>query len=333
VLDGKVEKTSALSFSAAFSDSLIKSAEKDPKVVAVTAAMSHGTGLARFHERFPERFFDVGITEQHAVTFAAGLALSGMRPAVAIYSTFLQRSIDQIIHDVALQRLPVIIGIDRAGFVGGDGETHQGSYDMALLRSVPGITILSPSNEEELRLMVSYCLSLDGPSAIRYPKASCYVPDDTYTEACPPIEEGRGAFLKKAGGDHLILTTGGLLREAMAAAGRLAEKGIAADVYNLRFIKPFDSAFYQDLLSRYESATVVEDGVQTGGVGEMILGLVAGSANNLAKIQTRGMPEVFDARGSRDELMSLCRLNAAGISEMILQETPVKRFYRLSEAN
>ena len=348
IVDGKIEKKSSLSFSEVFSQAVIKEAESNPRVAAITAAMSHGTGLASFHERFPERFFDVGITEQHAITFAAGLALSGMRPVVAIYSTFLQRSVDQIIHDVALPGLPVMIGADRAGFVGGDGETHQGSYDISLLRPVPGLTILTPSSTEEVELMVSYCLSLEGPSVIRYPKASCLTADDS-EGGCPPLEVGRGAYVRRVGGDLLILATGGIVREAVSASNRLAEKGIAADVFNLRFVKPFDVEFYLNLLAHYESAIVVEDGAQTGGAGEMLLGIVAeaytsrgtnshdnGSSAGIEArggpgLRIRGMPEIFDARGSREELLSVCGLDAAGISEMVLKEQPARRFYRLSK--
>lgn len=351
VVDGKIEKKSTLSFSEAFSQAVIDEAESDPRIVAITAAMSHGTGLVSFQERFPDRFFDVGISEQHAITFAAGLATSGMKPVVAIYSTFLQRSVDQIIHDVALPGLPVLIAADRAGFVGGDGETHQGAYDISLLRPVPGLTILSPSSVQELRLMVSYCLSLPGPSVIRYPKASCLTSGD-FVDVCPALESGRGAYLRKAGGDHLIITTGGLAREALAASHRLSDKGLAVDVFNLRFLKPFDAAFYIGLLGQYESAIVVEDGVETGGTGEMLLAKAAAAAagevtreaaaapsgdngagteqRRPATMKVRGMPEVFDARGSREELLSRCGLDAAGISEMVLQGQPAKRFYRLS---
>lgn len=344
VVDGKVEKKSSLSFSEAFSEALTKQAESDPRVVAITAAMSHGTGLVRFNEHFPDRFFDVGITEQHAVTFAAGLAMSGMRPAVAIYSTFLQRSVDQIIHDVALPGLPVIIAADRAGLVGGDGETHQGAYDLSLFRPVPGLTILSPSSAEEIELMVSYCLSLDGPSVIRYPKTSCLEADVIGDYICSPIETGRGTFIRKTGGDHLILTTGGIARQSLSAANRLAEKGIATDVFNLRFIKPFDTAYYLRLVKNYESVILVEDGTQAGGIGEMFLSSVAESAaadraadgdfsdtgvRRFPKTRIRGIPEVFDARGSREELLTLCGLDARGICDMVLEGTPSKRFYRL----
>jgi 1-deoxy-D-xylulose-5-phosphate synthase len=328
---GKLEKKSSISFSEAFSEAIVNQAESDPKIAAVTAAMSGGTGLSHFQERFPDRFFDVGIAEQHAVTFAAGLAISGMKPIVAIYSTFLQRSIDQIIHDVALPGLSVLIIADRAGLVGGDGETHQGVFDVSLLRPVPGLTILSPASAHELELMISYSLSSGGPALIRYPKASC-IPS---RGECPALVKGRGAYMRNVGGDHIILSTGGILREAMDAANRLAEKGVAVDVFNLRFLKPLDTSFYLDLIKNYESAVLVEDEAETGGIGEMLLSKVAESAAAggapTANLSIRGIPETFDGRGTRDELLSLCGLDAAGISEMILQNQPAKRFYRLSK--
>ena len=330
-VQGKIEKKSAISFSDAFSEVIVNAAESDPRIAAVTAAMSGGTGLTHFQEQFPDRFFDVGIAEQHAVTFAAGLAISGMRPVVAIYSTFLQRSVDQVIHDVALPGLPVIIIADRAGLVGGDGETHQGIYDVSLLRPVPGLTILSPATAVELEMMISYALFLDGPSLIRYPKASCI----TSIKENPPLERGRGVYARNVGGDYLILSTGGILKEAIEGAHRLAEKGIAVDVFNLRFLKPLDTDFYINLIANYESAVLVEDEAETGGIGELLLGKAAeyAAAGEAAAVnlRIRGIPEIFDARGTREELLSLCGLDAAGISDMILQVAPAKRFYRLSK--
>ena len=327
-VEGKIEKKSSISFSEAFSEAIVNEAESNPGIVAVTAAMSGGTGLSHFQKRFPDRFFDVGIAEQHAVTFAAGLAISGMKPIVAIYSTFLQRSIDQIIHDVALPGLPVLIVADRAGLVGGDGDTHQGVYDVSLLRPVPGLTILCPASARELELMISYSLSTGGPSLIRYPKASCIASRGE----CPALERGRGAYVRNVGGDHVILSTGGILREALDAANRLAEKGVAVDVFNMRFLKPLDTSFYLNLLESYESSVLVEDEAETGGIGEMLLGKIAeaGAAAG-ATLRIRGIPETFDARGTREELLSLCGLDAAGISDMILQGQPAKRFYRLSK--
>ncbi|MBT3272208.1 MAG: 1-deoxy-D-xylulose-5-phosphate synthase [Spirochaetales bacterium] len=326
LVDGKIEEKSSLSFSDAFARSIVTAAEKNASVAAITAAMANGTGLAEFQSRFPERFFDVGITEQHAVTFAAGLAISGLRPVVSLYSTFLQRSVDQVIHDVALPGLPVVITCDRAGVVGGDGETHQGIYDLAFFRPVKGLTILSPGTAEELDSMLLYSLASNGPSLIRYPKASCFVLEENSL----PLEPGRGVFVRKNSGESLIITTGGLLSEAVGAADRLAARGIISDVYNLRFIKPLDQNFLLDLAARYERVLVVEDAVEYGGVGEFLAAMV-GARGEASKWHFRSIPEVYDARGTRNELLHVCGLDAIGIAEMLLEEKPARRFYRLTK--
>jgi 1-deoxy-D-xylulose-5-phosphate synthase len=325
LVDGKIEKKSPLSFSDVFSRAIVRRAAAEPKIATITAAMAHGTGLVRFQQRFPERFFDVGISEQHAITFAAGLALSGMKPVVALYSTFLQRAVDQVIHDVALPGLPVVIVVDRAGLVGGDGETHQGMYDISLFRPVAGMTILSPASAEELEAMLSYCLSVDGPSLIRYPKAAC---SETMA-VCEELVVGRGVFAKKNDGEHLIMASGGLLDEAVDAANRLTEKGIVTDVYNLRFVKPLDRSFIVDLIARYESVLLVEDAVESGGIGEQVLGICAQDGIG-TDLRIRGIPESFDARGTRRELLGRCGLDGAGIASMVFEKQPAKRYYRLN---
>lgn len=320
LVDGKIEERSALSFSDAFSKSIVKLAGDDSRVTAITAAMAHGTGLSAFQQRFPDRFFDVGITEQHAVTFAAGLAISGMRPVVALYSTFLQRAVDQVIHDIALPGLPVVIAVDRAGLVGGDGETHQGLYDISIFRSINGMTIMSPASMDELSAMLEYGLRHDGPSIIRYPKAPCSNQFEEWQKLVP----GRGVFVKQVGGEHLIITVGGLVDEAMTAANRLAAQGILADVYNLRFIKPLDAGYLAKLITGYESIVVVEDSIQTGGIGEAIASLTAAPG-----LRIRGIPEAFDARGTRRQLLKRCGLDAAGIAALVSENQAPRRFYRL----
>lgn len=321
LVDGKMEPRSSLTFSDAFGKSLVRLAGRDDRITAITAAMAHGTGLSAFQRSFPDRFFDVGITEQHAVTFAAGLAIGGARPVVALYSTFLQRSVDQVIHDVVLPGLPVVIAVDRAGLVGGDGETHQGIYDVSLFRSMRNLTMLSPATAEELELMLRYCLNLDGPSMLRYPKAPCSV-----MEECEPLVPGRGVFAKQDGGDHLIISVGGLINEAVGAAGRLAGMGILADVYNLRFLKPLDTGYLAELVSRYESAVVIEDAVQTGGIGETIVGALAPTGKT---VSVRGIPEAYDARGTRRELQKRCGLDETGIAGLLSAGHVPKRYYRL----
>ena len=323
LVDGKIEKISSLAFSDAFSRGITKLAEADHRIAAITAAMAHGTGLSAFQSLYPKRFFDVGISEQHAVTFAAGLAISGMKPVVALYSTFLQRSIDQIIHDVILPGLPVVITADRAGPVGGDGETHQGIYDVSLLLPLKGLTMLSPASAVELEQMLKYSFSLDTPSLLRYPKATCFSYDGEEDE----LVSGRGTFAKMDEGEHLIISTGGILREAVDAANRLAGKGIIVDVYNLRFLKPVDFEFLIELIQDYESVLVVEDSVVTGGIGQLISAKVL-QADPATSLATCGMPEEYDARGTRDELLQRCKLDAEGIAGRLLEMQPTKRHYR-----
>ena len=324
IVDGKIEERSSISFSESFSQALVDLAADDKRITAITAAMAHGTGLSQFQERYPERFFDVGITEQHAVTFAAGLAISGMRPVVALYSTFLQRSVDQIIHDVALPGLPVLIVVDRAGFVGGDGETHQGIHDIALLQGVKGLTILTPAGETDLREMMRYCLSLPGPSIIRYPKASCYAFDGEDA----PITAGRGTFVKEKDGEILLLSTGGMLPITVETANVLLRQGIHADIYHMRFIKPLDETHLRSIISRYSSVVLIEDGVATGGAGEHVAALLRDGGIETRFIY-RGIPEEFDARGTRDQLIARCGQDSGSLARMITELQPPRRFYRL----
>ncbi|MDP3176636.1 MAG: 1-deoxy-D-xylulose-5-phosphate synthase, partial [Spirochaetaceae bacterium] len=212
---GEFEPRAAVSFTEAFSDALVCLGESDPKIVAITAAMTKGTGLEAFKVRYPSRFFDVGIAEQHAVTFAAGLASGGLKPVVALYSTFVQRSIDQVFHDVALPGLPVVLALDRAGAVGEDGETHQGIYDIPVLRAFPNMTILAPASAVELALCLEWALSSGGPVAVRYPKASCPREDAAYST---PLVRGRGVFVRRSGADTLIVAMGGLVSLAVEAS-------------------------------------------------------------------------------------------------------------------
>ena len=327
VVDGKIEERSSISFSEAFSRCLVDLADRDRKIAAITAAMAHGTGLSLFQDRYPDRFFDVGITEQHAVTFAAGLAISGMRPVVALYSTFLQRSVDQIIHDVALPGLPVTIVVDRAGLVSGDGATHQGVYDISLLLGIKGLTILCPGGMRDLELMLSYCLSTRGPALIRYPKASCYAFDGE----ADPLVKGRGVFLRRGHGEILLISTGGMLHETMEAANLLSQHDIRSDVYHLRFIKPIDEAYLISLVSRYRVAALIEDGVATGGIGEHVSSLLLDSGSQV-HFMHYGIPEEFDARGTRDQLMANCGLDRVSIAQMVREQLPVRRFYHLHRA-
>ena len=325
----------ALSFTRVFGDAMIEIGGREPRLVAVTAAMEHGTGLAAFHNAFPDRFFDSGIAEEHAVTFAAALAARGLHPVTAIYSTFLQRAIDQIIHDVALQKLPVIFAVDRAGFVTGDGETHQGLFDISLLRAVPNMILLAPSTAEELRIMLEWALLQDGPCAIRYPKApagTVYAPETGEDASAgetspptPPLELGRGVFAGFSGGtapgnpvksDVLVAFTGSLYHSVQAAARLLDEDNVKADFYNLRFLKPVDEDYFESLVSRYKAAVFVEEGVGSGGFGEYAAALALRRKCS-AKILTIDAGAGCFAQGSRAELLARCGLDGKGIASAV----------------
>jgi 1-deoxy-D-xylulose-5-phosphate synthase len=304
-----------LTWTSVFGETMTEAGRRHKNLVAVTAAMEQGTGLRGFRAAYPDRFFDVGIAEAHAVTFASALAARGFRPVAAIYSTFLQRSVDQIIHDAGLQNLPVIFAIDRAGFVPGDGETHQGLFDISLLRAIPNMTILAPATGDELALMLNWALEQPGPCAIRYPKASCPQSES----APPPIEPGRGALEGgggQDGGELLVMYTGSLLRQAREAARILREKGIKTGLYNLRFLKPIDEDYLAGILKGYKSAVVVEEGVKCGGAGEYIAELAARKECG-TKIITMNAGDTYYTQGSREELLARSGLDGKGIADGI----------------
>ncbi|MDR0909596.1 MAG: 1-deoxy-D-xylulose-5-phosphate synthase [Spirochaetaceae bacterium] len=304
-------------FTDAFSGKICSLAKNNPLIAGITAAMEKGVGLHNFSKLYPKRFFDVGIAEEHAVTFAAGLAKGGLKPVAAIYSTFIQRSIDQIIHDVVLQNLPVVFAMDRSGFVGGDGETHQGLYDIALLRSIPGMEILAPATREEFELMLDYCFSPareKGPIAIRYPKAACPEKPGMLVE---PLQQGRGAFYQKAddksgsGANTVLMFTGSLLPQAEEAARILAEKGIAIDLYNLRFLKPLDEAYFTKIASEYKQVVIAEEGCRNGGFGEYAKSLLGPETISITAKEDQPL------LGTREELLTLHGLDGAGIAKVI----------------
>jgi 1-deoxy-D-xylulose-5-phosphate synthase len=285
--------------------------------------MERGAGLSRFNAEFPRRFFDVGIAEAHAVSFAAALAARGFRPVVAIYSTFIQRAVDSIIHDTAIGKLPDVFILDRAGFVGADGETHQGLFDIALFRAVPGMTILAPADSGELSMMLDWALSLQSPCAIRYPKALLPEPHPVFSS---PLELGRGVLIPAAahsgGGtpqkNSLCLAfTGSLYPQVMRAAEILAESGIACDLYNLRFIKPLDEDYIVELVSGYQHFYIIEEGCRCGGIGECIAYLLQKKKLG-EKIHTLNAGDRFYAVGTREELLSLAGLDGKGIARTVL---------------
>ncbi|MDR1211155.1 MAG: 1-deoxy-D-xylulose-5-phosphate synthase [Spirochaetaceae bacterium] len=328
VEDGLVEPGNTPSFTNVFSAAIVALARKDSRIVAVTAAMEKGTGLGPFRAEFPGRFFDVGIAEEHAVTFSSGLAAAGLRPVAALYSTFMQRAVDQVIHDTALQRNPVIFAVDRAGLVSDDGETHQGLFDIALFRQVPGMTILAPAGRAELEAMLAFSASLASPSIIRYPKAAC--PQDHPSFALP-LEPGRGVFVREKGGKALIAFTGSLYPQALEAADLLEASGIDADLYNLRFIKPLDEDYLVSVLARYESVLFAEDGIRSGGIGEYTAALALRRRLS-CPVFALGVPDTFGNLGRRDELLAQYGLDARGIAGAVCELCPRPGLRVLSKA-
>jgi len=327
------------SFTDAFSACITDIAEKDKRIIAITAAMQTGTGLKTFAGKFRDRFFDVGIAEEHAVTFAAGLAAEGLRPVVAVYSTFIQRAVDQVIHDCALQKLPVIFALDRAGFVGADGETHQGLFDISLFRSTPNMTIMAPASENEMRKMLNFSLTetqrrniplecrehgeetkrKSGPVLIRYPKAHCPQEIEAFSA---PLETGRGVFINKSGKKDVCLAfTGSLFKEAAEAAVILKEKGIEADLYNLRFLKPVDEDYLTGIMNEYKLICFIEEGIREGGFGEYASALALRykcSAQVLVMAAENCFIEEDKALGTREELLSINRLDSLSITDRIM---------------
>lgn len=274
-----------------FSEVLIEMGARDPKVVAITAAMPDGTGTTEFGERFPDRFFDVGIAEQHAVTFAAGLACEGMKPVVAIYSTFLQRAYDQVVHDVALQSLPVTFVLDRGGLVGDDGPTHHGVFDLAYLRCLPNFVIMSPKDENELRHMVYTQLQYrEGPTALRYPRGSAEgVEIDAELRALPIGE----AEMIREGGDAMIVALGSMVWPALEAAKRLESEGISCGVVNARFVKPLDEELLLELASRVDVVVTVEEAQRAGGFGSAVAELYQDHGATSCRLVSIGIPDHF----------------------------------------
>ncbi|MCF8060924.1 MAG: 1-deoxy-D-xylulose-5-phosphate synthase [Deltaproteobacteria bacterium] len=299
-------------YTEAFGDAMVELGEKIPELFAITAAMPEGTGLNRFSQTFPDRFLDVGIAEQHAVTFAAGLAAEGLRPVVAVYSTFLQRAYDQVIHDVCLQNLPVVFCLDRGGLVGEDGPTHHGPFDLSFLRILPNITVMAPRDENELRHMLFTALKQPGPVAVRYPRgAGTGVRLDSDFREIPI---GKAERLRE-GSDLTIFAVGSMVVPSLAAAETLEEKGIHAEVVNVRFVKPLDPALADHALGTGR-VLVVEENTRAGGLSGAVLESFndSGILGNIA-VRRMGLPDRFVEHGSIDVLRSLCGLDAASIVE------------------
>ena len=299
---------SKITFTQVFGQWLCDMAEADARLVGITPAMREGSGMVEFHKRFPKRYFDVGIAEQHAVTFAAGLACEGLKPVVAIYSTFLQRGYDQLIHDVALQNLPVVFALDRAGIVGADGPTHCGAYDIAYVRCIPHCAMLVPSDEAECRRALSTAFHRDHPVAVRYPRGSGVgAPLD---KALDTWEWGRG--VRRRDGQRIaILAFGTLLHPALAAAEKLG-----ATVADMRYVKPLDEALVLELARTHEALVTVEEGCLPGGAGAAVLECLAAAGVEVL-VLTLGLPDAFTDHGDPARLLSLLGLDAAGIEQSI----------------
>ncbi len=316
---GEPLKSSSLpTYSKVFANTLIKIAQKDERVVAITAAMPDGTGLSAFARRFPDRFFDVGIAEQHAVTFAAGLAAEGMIPVAAIYSTFLQRAYDQIIHDVALQNLPVVFAIDRGGIVGDDGPTHHGVFDLSYLRFIPNMVVMAPSDEAELANMLFTAIKHGGPVAVRYPRGVGLGVD--IPEELEPLEIGKGRLIHD-GGDVAILSVGNMLRACEEAVALLKEEGITPSLIDARFIKPLDEELIVEAVGKSYLVVTVEENVLAGGFGSGVLELLAdrGLLGGDRQVLRFGVPDTFLPHASQDELRRMIGLTPQAIFDAVVK--------------
>ena len=295
-----------------FGKVICSEAAKNPKVVAITAAMADGTGLAGFRKKYPDRFFDVGIAEEHAATFAAGLAAGGMKPVFAVYSSFLQRAYDQLIHDVALQNLPVVLAVDRAGLVGSDGETHQGIFDLSYLSNIPNMVVMAPKHKWELADMLRFAISYNGPIALRYPRGSAY---DDYQNFRSPIEYGKSEMLYDEA-EIAVLSVGHMFEEAVQVRGKLKEKGYSCTLVNARFVKPIDENILNRLCENHKLIVTIEENVQTGGYGEHVVEYV--SRKNLkVRVLTLALPDDYVEHGSIDVLRRETRLDVDSMTAKI----------------
>lgn len=301
------------SYTDIFGKVLCDEAKRNKKIVAITAAMADGTGLARFKRLYPSRFYDVGIAEEHAVTFAAGLAAGGMKPVFAVYSSFLQRAYDQMIHDVCLQNLPVVFAVDRAGLVGSDGETHQGIFDLSYLSSIPNMVVMSPKHRWELADMVRFALDYDGPITVRYPRGSAY---DGYEKYRQPIELGKSEMIHEEK-DIAIFSIGHMFEEAVKVYENLKEKGYHCSLVNGRFVKPFDENMIEKLAKNHRLIAVVEENVKSGACSEKVLECAA-KKNLDVKVLPLTLPDQYVEHGSIDVLRKETGIDAESLTEKII---------------
>lgn len=329
ISDGTVETFDTTSFTEAFSQIICQKAQENKDIVAITAAMAKGTGLTSFSIKYPERFFDVGIAEEHAVTFAGGLAKGGKIPVTCIYSTFMQRSVDQMIHDIALQKAHAVFMLDRAGAVPSDGVTHQGIFDISLFRPIPDLEILSPVSQNDLKLCFDWAVDKGTCVVIRYPKLSC---PTEFPQFSSPVELGRGIFMpctefvienvtEKQLEAHknkvLVVLTGGMYPEAQKAVRSVLLEDGYADMYILRFIKPFDESYFIELAKKYYGVVLVEDGVKIGGICEYLKSILA--ENGILNTKLLGFDDKFFSHGTRDEILEAAGLSVNHIKRAIKQ--------------
>lgn len=310
---GKMPAAKNISYTSVFSKKLCDLAKKDEKIVAITASMPEGTGLKAFGKQFPERYFDVGIAEEHAVTFAAGLANGGLKPVVAIYSSFLQRAYDQILHDVCLQNLPVIFAIDRAGLVGADGETHQGIYDLSFLSIIPNLTVLAPKNRYELEEMLEYAVNLNKPVAIRYPRGNALV---EFAQLNSPIEYGKSEIVK-SGKDVAIIGVGNMFETAYTVSDRLSGFGYETTLVNARFVSPMDTALLDEIRKNHKLVVTIEDNIYTGGYGESVAAYLSKENSNCRHLGF-AFPDKYIEHGTCEQLRKKYGLDSVSIFSQII---------------
>ena len=302
------------SFTEIFGQTMMELASESPELVAITAAMAKGTGLEKMAKKFPSRVYDVGIAEQHAVTFAAGMATGGHIPVVAVYSTFMQRAVDQVLHDVALPNLHVVFALDRAGAVGEDGETHQGFYDIPLFKALPNMTMLAPSDGAELVSFLRFAIAQKGPVIVRYPKARIDCKDE---ECSAPVTMGRGVFLRRdKRSSSLVCALGPVAHTAVKAIDRLEAKGIFSDLYSLRFVSPIDEAYLAEICGNYKQVIIIEEGSKAGGVGETIASILSRRSVHV-KVAMLGFSGTPPAQASREELLGDAGLDEDGLYSLI----------------
>ena len=313
IATGKSKKESSeKSYTDIFAESLIKEGKENKKIVAITAAMPDGTGLDRFEKVFPKRFFDVGIAEAHAVTSAAGLASAGLKPVFAVYSSFLQRAYDQLVHDVCLQKLPVVFAIDRAGLVGADGETHQGIFDISYLRSIPNMTVMAPKNAKELAEMLHFALRFQGPIAIRYPRGTAY---QGFSDKQEPIEYGKAEILIEEPGEIALLALGSMVSTGEHIVEKMAKKGVKLSLVNARFAKPIDTEMLDKLSEKgYGKILTLEEGVRSGGFGEAVLSYMARNHKEIF-VENITLPDAYVEHGDVSTLRKMLKIDSDSIIE------------------